>query len=133
MQCKQVLTCSGQLRVPVPFPGQTIWVVVLVPGLGFTLGQQGISFWGTVSVLILFYFFFPYFAGKEALGWVIPLIVAAVVFFGLVVFLIVKKLKCNRGNCLIIICEICFPELGKACTRAIPGSCVALQGICFKF
>lgn len=52
VQCKQVLTCSGQLGVPVPFPGQAIWVIVLVLGLGFSLGQQGISFWGTVSALI---------------------------------------------------------------------------------
>lgn len=48
----------------------------------------------------------------------------------IVIVVVLKKLKCDKGNCLIIIHEILFPELGKACTRAIPASCVALQGTC---
>lgn len=76
-------------------------------------------------------FLFSYFAGKEALGWVIPLMVVVFVLILLIV-VIVKKVKRSKGNCLIIICEICSPELGKVCIRAIPGSCVALQGMWFK-
>lgn len=93
--------------------------------LGFSLGQQGISFWGIVSVLILF----SYFAGNRVLFWVIPVVLIAVLVFLIV---LVKKLKCDKGNCLIIVHEICFPELDKACTRAIPGFCVVLQGTCLN-
>lgn len=78
---------------------------------------------------MLFVFFF---AGKEARVWVIPVLLTAGLGLLIVVVVLVRKLKCEKGNCLIIIHEICFPELHKACTRAVPGSCVALQGTCLS-
>ncbi|XP_057883140.1 tumor necrosis factor receptor superfamily member 23-like isoform X1 [Melospiza georgiana] len=69
---------------------------------------------------------------KEAHNWFILGLVLAALVFLVVIVVLVKKLKCDKGNCLIIIYEICFPQLGKACTRAVPGSCVALQGTCLS-
>lgn len=48
----------------------------------------------------------------------------------LIVFVVLKKPKRGKGNCLIIIHEICFLELGKAWARSMPASCVALPGTC---
>lgn len=73
--------------------------------------------------------FFSPFAGKGAL---VSVILVVVLGLGLLLLFVLKKLKCNRGNCLVIFHEICFPELGKASTRAVTGFCAALQGTCLS-
>lgn len=65
VQCERVFACSGQLIVPVPFPGQAGWVIVLVLSLGCSLGQreglalQNILFGDYFSTSILILFPFP--------------------------------------------------------------------------
>lgn len=74
---------------------------------------------------VCFSIFFSYFAGMSALLVFLVLLVLA-----LLTVIVLRKLKRGKGNCLIIIHEICFLELGKAWARSMPASCVALPGTC---
>lgn len=106
VQCKQVLALSGHVIVPVPFPGQASWVTVLALGLGCSLGQRGrlalqnilfVDCFSTKSIP------FPS-AGSTDFVWITVIIF--VVIGGFLLFFIIRKLKTNKGNCLIIICKL---------------------------
>lgn len=102
VQCKGVHAHSSQLIVPVRFPGQASWVIVLVLSFGCSLGQQERLALQNILSGVCFSTNFTHFSfpGSTALVWIIVIIL---VVGGLLLFFVIRRLKGNEGNCLITI------------------------------